>query len=218
MSVTFSPTIAGAVNGTLTISDNSASGSQVVSLLGTGTSADFALASASGGSTVATVAAGQAATYSLVVAGSPGFSGQVTLTCTGAPANASCSITPSSVTLAKGANASFTVTVTTQATITASLSHYGNWTGALALLAFLGMPLMIIIAKPTPQHATLSAIVLISLAALTSAGCGGGSGQNTAPPGQTTHVATTPQGTYTLMVTGTSGSATTSQPLTLKVQ
>jgi hypothetical protein len=218
LSVSFAPTTAGAANGTLTISDNSASSPHSVALLGTGSSPSFTLAAASGGSTTATVAAGQTATYNLSVGGTPGFSGQVTLTCTGAPANASCSITPISLALAKGATANFMVAVTTQTTTTtASLSHSGNWTALFGVLAIFGSPLIIVIRKPMPKHATVTAIALIAVVTFFSTACGGG-GSQTNPPTPTTHSVTTPQGTYTLTVTASSGSLTTSRPLTLKVQ
>lgn len=216
VSVSFVPTSAGAAAGTLTITDNAVSSPQTVTLLGTGTSPSFVLSAAPGGSTTATVTSGQTATYNLSVAGTPGFSGQITLTCTGAPANAACSISPASLTLAKGASSNFTASVTTQTTTTASLSHVGSWTTTFGVLAIFALPLAMVNGKSKSRHVTLTAIVLIGLVTFTSTACGGG--QNTNPPGSTTHSATTPPGTYSLTITASSGSVITSQPLTLKVQ
>jgi len=220
LSVSFTPNSGGAASGTLTISDNSPSSPHILNLLGTSTSPSFTIRAASGNSTTATVAAGQTATYNLSLAGTPGFGGSVTLVCTGAPTNATCSISPSSVTLTKGGSANFTVSIATQITITASVSHSGTWTGLFGVLAIFGLPLAFIIGKPISRHATVGAIVLIGLVTFTSIACGGGGGQTTNPPksSPTTQTATTPQGTYTVTVTASAGAITASQPLTLKVQ
>ncbi len=218
LAITFSPAAGGVANGVLTISDNSPSSPQSIALLGTGASPTFVLGAASGGSTTATVTEGQSATYNLSVAATPGFSGQVSLSCTGAPANAACSITPTSLTLSKGESANFTVSVTTQTTITASLYHSGNSVAAFSVLAMFGFPLFVMIGKPRPKHGVVMLIVLIGLVTFSSTACGGGGGQNANPPGPTPHALTTPQGTYTLVVTASSGSVSTSETLTLKVQ
>src|ERR1019366_8713510 len=52
--------------------------------------ADFTLTTSSGSS--ATVTRGQTATYTLSVGGQGGLSGTVTFTCTGAPSEATCTI------------------------------------------------------------------------------------------------------------------------------
>ena len=95
INVTFSPTATGPLTGTLTITDNSngvAGSTQSVALSGTGQ--DFTLAPPSGSSTSATVAPGQSATYTLSVAGEGGFNQSVSFTCTGAPSEATCTVSP----------------------------------------------------------------------------------------------------------------------------
>jgi len=85
--------------------DDAANSPQSVALSGTGQ--DFGV---SASTTSATVAAGQTASYTLSLASEGGFSGAVSLTCTGAPATATCSLTPSSVTLAAAGATPVTVT------------------------------------------------------------------------------------------------------------
>ena len=76
--------------------------------------ADFAVA-ASGAASV-TVNAGQSAAYTLDVTGLNGFSGSVSLTCTaGLPTAASCSFSPSAVTISGTAASSAALTISTTA-------------------------------------------------------------------------------------------------------
>jgi len=93
INVTFTPTVAGSRTGLLTITDNAAGSPQVVNLGGGG--ADF-LVSASPTST--SVIAGGTANYTITVTPTFGFNAKVSLSCTGAISNATCSISPSSVT------------------------------------------------------------------------------------------------------------------------
>ena len=116
--VFFDPSTSGARNGTLTIKDNAPGSPQIVPITGTGQ--DFSLAPSS--SSTATVAPGQAAKYAVVVAPGGGFNQNVTLTCSGAPAQSSCSVSPSSVTLKGATSAPVAVTVTTAGT-SASLAQ-----------------------------------------------------------------------------------------------
>jgi len=98
VSIVFTPTAIRQRTGTLTVSDNATGSPQTVPLSGTGVQ-PLSLGFGTGGSTTTTVASGQAATYNLSLSGSPGFSGTVGLSCSGAPQNATCSIVPSTVTL-----------------------------------------------------------------------------------------------------------------------
>lgn len=108
--VTFTPTASGARSAALTVSDNAPGSPQTVALSGTGQ--DFSLAPK--GPATATVAPGQTATYTVVVTPGGGFNQTVDLSCTGAPAESTCTVS-SSVTL-DGVNPSMaTVSVITTA-------------------------------------------------------------------------------------------------------
>ncbi|MGH9483090.1 MAG: choice-of-anchor D domain-containing protein, partial [Terriglobales bacterium] len=112
ISVTFTATAGGTRSGTLTLTDNATGNAQTVSLTGTGQ--DFSFAPPSGGTTTASVSPGQPATYTLSLAGLGGLDQSVAFTCTGAPSESRCSVSPS--TLMPGSSAtSVTVTVTTTA-------------------------------------------------------------------------------------------------------
>ena len=111
VAVTFTPTAAGAASGSLSFSDNAPNSPQTIALSGTGQ--DFTLAVSSGSPTSDTVAPGQPATYTLTTAGEGGFNQSVSLTCTGAPSEATCTV-PTPVTVGSPAT-NITVSVTTTA-------------------------------------------------------------------------------------------------------
>ncbi len=190
---------------------------------------DFTVAAASGGSTTQTVTAGQTATYSLSLAPSAGFSGTVTLACSGAPAGATCNVNPSSVSLSGTAAAPFTVSVSTAAHGAAAPGVLGSQAappavGPLGLLLYgvFGTAAMLWFGvrrkralaylKPLAMVAVV-ALLMSSMVILT--GCGGGGGTT---PQTSTKNPGTPAGTYTVVVTATSGSTTHTQNLTLTVQ
>jgi hypothetical protein len=211
--VTFKPTASGARTGLLTIVDDAISGEAFIALSGTGTAPTLAITPASGGATTATVTAGQTATYNLSIAATPGAAGTATLICSGAPINATCSVSPSSLNLSSSANATFTVTVNTQVVRTASLTFDGMKLASIGL-AFLAPVALVLTTRRRLSYRVRACVVLLAcmpLIALT--GCGGGGGNP--PPVQQTF--TTPPGTYTLTVSATTGKATVSQPLLLIV-
>jgi len=124
ISVSFTPTASGARTGLLIITDNSFAGSpQTTSLSGTGV--DFSL-SASPSS--ATVNAGQRAVYTVTVTPVGGtFNSSVALSCTGLPAQSSCSFAPAAPTPGSTA-ATSTLTLTTTPRHAHSGTPAGNYT------------------------------------------------------------------------------------------
>jgi len=214
--VSFDPTVSGSRSGTLTITDNAAGSPQMVSLSGTGQ--DFSVAPSS--SSTATVAPGQAANYTVTVAPGGGFNQAVTLSCSGAPAQSTCSISPSSITLS-GVPSTATVTVTTVGSSAALMQPsprarhmLGLWLafpGTLGLAMFLAGSL-----RERRSRRLLHGVAFLFILSMgvTMLGCGGGGGKGSNGG--------TPAGSYAITVTGsfTSGSATLTHAtkLTLVVQ
>jgi hypothetical protein len=191
ISVTFTPTVTGSRTASVTITDNASGSPHSVSLTGMGT--DFSLAAATGAncpsggncSTSATISAGSTATYDLQVTPSNGFNGSVALTCSGAPGNSICAVSPASVPPAGSANYAFTVTVSNTANVMLVPQPYfrgiPGMPNSYALLIF---PMLLFVLWAVSHGRTSSyarrvlvpAMAILFFCVLYSAGCGGGSG------------------------------------------
>ncbi|HEY1808134.1 MAG TPA: choice-of-anchor D domain-containing protein [Acidobacteriaceae bacterium] len=209
ISLTFSPTTAGAVSGTLTLSAANLSRPLTVALAGSGS--DFSLAVT--GSSSAIVTSGQTASYTLQLAGLVGTSGTVALSCSGTPQNATCTLNPSSLTL-NGLNpASSTVTVATGVTASAVMAPAATWK-ALAPLLALTVPLagfgFRLRRRLSVLLVLLAACVVFPLACGVSSSSGSGSGGSGGSGDGT--------GAYTLTVNATMSNITHTARLTLTVQ
>ena len=175
------------------------------------TTGTFALSNS--GNITVTRGASSGNTSTITVTPSGGFTGSVSLTCAIAPtaanAPATCSLNPTSVNITSGALTSTLSVSTTAATaLNEPLKLFWPSTGGavLAVLFFF---------VPRRRRNWLAMmglfIVLVSGIAI---GCGGGGGSSGG--GGTSNPGTTP-GTYTVTVTGTSGSTSKTTPVTLTV-
>lgn len=216
ITVTFTPTAAGNRTGTLSTTDSSSGSPQTVALSGMGV--DFSIVTPTGGSTTASVTAGQPATYNLQMSPT-GFSGTITLTCTGAPSGATCTPAPATLTTNGTAPIPFAVNVTTQAN--SALFRFGPDSShrppisPIALTAW-SMLLVLLLAgaalsrRPVNVRVKSACFLGLASAAIFLAACGGGSA--TTPPNVGTQ-----KGTYTLVLTAKSGTLTHTMNLTLNV-
>jgi hypothetical protein len=222
VSVMFTPTTSGSRNGSVQITDDAAGSPQAVTLSGTGE--DFTISVAPGSASSATVAPGGTASYNLSVTPEDGLSGTVSLSCSGAPSEAMCTVLPSQLTLNGTSAAAAAVSVGTAAP---SLVGPRNYTSPPSLgprelslrtwwlVALLAALLAICVTKALGQiqsrgiRRRVSLLTLLPplLLALLLTSC---SPSNPKNPG-------TPAGTYTLVVTATytSGSSTRTQTINL---
>lgn len=216
INVTFDPTAGGSRVGTLSISDNASSNSLEVALSGTGE--DFSI---SAQSTSATVSAGGTASYDFVLAPKGGFSGDVSLSCSGVPAKSTCSISPASVTLSGSSSADVTVKVATNAASDALPIPFNPpeippttmlWACLASLIGF-GVLVRFLPSRVRTRARFLAPLVVVLMAITFWTACGGGGG-STAP----SSTLGTPAGTYALTVTGKSGNLTQSTTVSLTVQ
>jgi hypothetical protein len=183
---------------------------------------DFAIAA---NPATASVRDGQSATFTFTVTPGGGFNSAVSFACSGLPALASCTFTPTSVT----PNGSpVTVTLAVKTTGPNASLQAPSWPGRkpLPLFAFwqlsgsLGIIGLMLAGSArrfrrdnssrssAVDAALLGVVVFVVL--LTSVGCGGGNSTPQQPP----H---TPTGTSTVAVTGTSGSTSHAANVTLTV-
>ncbi len=166
-----------------------------------------------------TVAAGGSTSYTITVTPSGGFMGTVSLSCSGAPVAANCTISPASVMLTGTNPETAAVTVTTTArsilapspklrTPTKPISL--PWPILLAMLVMLG----VLAAKGRQAKFALG---IASLVVLLCVGCGGGTTQPASPTPTTGPPGGTPAGASLIQFTGTSGSITRTTTVSLTV-
>jgi photosystem II stability/assembly factor-like uncharacterized protein len=219
--ITYTPTSSGPLSGQITVWDSSLEGADPI-YLGTPPSPDFSLGTAMGSSSAADVSPGGTASYAISVAPINGFKDTVSLACSGAPSKATCSVSPASVTLDGSNSQNVKVTVATTA---ASLAPPGPRSGPPApgnyalyhwWIVLLWLMMMGLLAGAFQQRKRrvawlAGAVMLAALAVSCGGGGSSGSGGGGTNPG-------TPKGTYTLTVTGTSGSLHHQTTLQLTVQ
>jgi hypothetical protein len=201
--VVFSPTAAGTINGTLTLTTNASPSTQTISLFGTGI--DFTLAAT--GSTSATLASGAngtSAVYNLQLSSLSTLSGAIALACTGTPADSSCTIYPPT--------ASLGTTIPIIVTIETGTTHAQLHTPVTGLFLALVIPLAFL-SRRKPRRNLLK----LSIALLTLTSC---ATDRTIPSATTAPVnyIPTPAGTYNLTISATAAGLTHSVPLILIIQ
>ena len=167
-------------------------------------------------STVTISAPGSSGSTSISVSSSTGFSGTITLACSGLPAGAVCQFSPASI-KATGTptTTSSAITVTTSSGTAAMLQpsahpSLGGWLTASSLMLFS----IVLIGGPRRRRRLPFLVATVALILL-APGCGGG-GSSTPPPPPPTPA--TVAGTYNILVTASSGSISSTSTFTLFVQ
>jgi hypothetical protein len=203
INVTFTPTAnggSGSATASLSVADNAAASPQTVPI--TGTVRNFSLTTTCKS---LTVVPGQTAIFTVDLAPVNGFTQSVSLSCSGAPALATCTVSQNSITL----DGSTTVQAKVTATTTKATGFLqfpvgrsnGNRMAGLAGLA--GLAALVVLpgkrgVKPRRRLRGLIFLLCMLAILVTLPSCAGGGGD---PPGNAA-------GTYPLTVTGTFQSAT----------
>ncbi len=204
LAATFSPGSTGSFAATLSIAD--AVGTQTSSLTGTGTAPpanpDFTVTATPASQTVVS---GSSVTYSVNVASmAAAFTQAVNLTASGLPPGATVSFSPASVTPGgPGAQSTMTIQTVAQRASSSEGPPWRPFAGPMVAVALLILPFR----SRRRIFRSLACVLMLMGIAGTLAGCGGGF----ALPGST-------PATYTITVTGTSGSDIHFTTVTLTVQ
>jgi subtilase family serine protease len=189
-----------------------------------------------------TILPGNQGTSTIAVAALNGFSGTVALTVSGCPANTTCTLSPSSVTVPPSENSTLTVqTTSSTAGGTYPLTITGT-SGKLTITTSVSLIIPNFSISATPASTTLAAggsttyLATVSpvngfsgAVGLTVSGCPTNSTCTlsstsvTLPPAQNSTLtvqtaSSTPSGTYSVTITGTSGSTVHSTSVTLVVK
>jgi len=214
--ITFTPAQAGNLVDQLTLTSSSLHAPLTVSLSGSGE--DFQLSVV--GSSSQTITSGQTATYQIAVTPVGASAGTLTFSCSGAPANSSCTFNPTTVSVAGGAAGSVTATITTGLPTIAwrcpaqasprALPERVTW--AIALL----LPCLFLRGR---SRRTFLGLVLTLALVLAPTACGvHASGGSTGVTTGTTGTGSTPSGTSTVTLTASFPGAQRSVTVTLVVQ
>jgi len=198
-SVSFAPTTTGARVGSMTIVSSDNESPHVVALSGTGW--NFELTAP----TALTVTAGSTGTLTLTVTPLGGFDGTVTVACTNVPVSATCTLSTTTMTFTDGVTAqTSTITLTAKSmTPPPGSSPGGNIKRMVVVLVFALAVLFAGASVRLPRQRWSFASVALLLLVLGVSGCGAN--------------ATTPQGSYTFDLTGTSGNVTNTIDVALTV-
>jgi hypothetical protein len=220
LSLVVSPTAAGAVSETLSVTDDAPDSPQVLTVSANAAAA-FTVTSAAS-SLTASVSAGQTATYTLQLTPGADFNGTVAFACSGAPLAAACQA-PASVTLNIGTPVTMNVTVSTSGKSLGGppigwrrpprlpvFDVMVGW-GVLFLAMAIGLA---VAARESARRilslrvAVVSVLVLLPMIGAME-GCGGGAVSTPPPQGSSV---TTPSGTSTIVLTPT-GTSLSGKPL-----
>jgi len=220
INVSFTPQATGARSASITLTDDAATRVQSVLIQGTGTSA-FQLNPAPASTTTAAITAGQTAQYNLQLNPGTGFTGNVSLSCTGAPANARCNLSSSTLNIASANPFSFAVSVSTASASSGEFLSQRRFVWPLGFFQFIGILSVFgwfAFQLQRPQRRMLFATALLAVfVAFSASGCGGGgTSEVTQQPVQVAQA--TPKGNYTITVSASANNLPTqSISLTLTV-
>ncbi len=212
INVSFTPSATGNRSASITLTDDAPNSPQTLFVQGTGATA-FQLNPSPQSSTAAAVIAGQTAQYSLQISPGSGFSGNISMSCSGLPLATSCAFSPTAINVTASNPVSFTTRIATTGSASAASPiitiRETDWRVApipVAALAILCLLLTWLRTTNAQQAATsrskaISALLLVGIFAGGIAGCGGASNVITPPPQQLV----TPKGNYVVTVTATAG-------------
>ena len=204
IAVTFTPGAVASFSATISVADSVAGSPQTISVSGAGIAApDFTVSATPAAETVSN---GGVATYQVTVGSVNGdFSSAVALSATGLPKGATAMFAPASVT--PGGESEGSVLTIQTASLAAQAHRHGGWPWVPEVMLAFCIPLLWWRRRERIWRLGCGLLcLLLSAGAAMLTGCGGG------------YYSQAPAQTYTITVTGTSGSTQHSTTVTLTVQ
>jgi trimeric autotransporter adhesin len=204
IAVTFTPASVASFSATISVADSAAGSPQSVTLSGAGIAApDFTVSATPAAETVSN---GSVATYQVTVGSVNGdFSSAVALSAAGLPTGATAMFAPASVT--PGGESEGSVLTIQTASLAAQTHRQGGWPWVPEVMLAFCIPLLWWRRRERIWRLGCGLLcLLLSVGAAMLTGCGGG------------YYSKAPAQTYTVTVTGTSGSTQHSTTVTLTVQ
>jgi 6-phosphogluconolactonase (cycloisomerase 2 family) len=221
INVSFTPQATGGRSASLTLMDDASVQTQTLSVQGAGT-ASFQLNPAPSSATSASITAGQTALYNLQLNPGTGFTGNVSISCAGAPIAARCNPSSGMLNVTSANSVSFGVSVSTTGASTSEISPRPRFEWPRGYFQFMTMMLIVLIwfaiqrCQRLPRKMSFALIWLPVLVAFSASGCGGGG--STEALQQPPAAQVTPKGSYTITVSASANNLPTqSISLTLNV-
>ena len=163
------------------------------------------------------ISAGQTITTTLTVQPLGGYSGTVKFSCSALPVATSCSLSPTTATVANGLNQTTTLTIlTTAQSISASSIHQQNLSNRVPLLAWASLFLLVSLPRRTRRFAwravpSLFLLLLLIGGLLSLSGCSSTPAANKPPP-----TPSTPRGLQSVTVTASDAAGGPSHSLNIQ--
>ncbi|WP_128912516.1 beta strand repeat-containing protein [Granulicella sibirica] len=214
LQVAFVPTVGGTRTGSLAFTDSAANSPQTLTL--SGTAIDFTLTP--DGPTSVSVSNGVAGKFPLLLTSATGTPGTASFACAGAPANATCNVTPQDPAL--GGTTVISVTLATGVSASGAAARRNRFATTIWLEAVLPLWIFAFRRNNRPGRSWRGFILCLLCAGLIGfAGCGADrlipeTGAGTSSPGGVV----TPSGSYSVAVSAMSAGLTRTVNLTLIVQ
>ena len=168
--VAFTPSTAGQLTGSLTVTSSALAGPVSAALSGMG----FDFGAAILGAPSRTICSGQVASFTVVLSPMNGSSGTFTLQCGSLPVGAACSFNPASETVSPNSTGNVTVQIATERTSSIQRPDGTGWGAGVAICALLFLPLAVRSRRKTLWLCAVLAILICGVSSC--AGSGGGAG------------------------------------------
>lgn len=185
--------------------NNPATGS--VTVIVTAVAPSFTMSTSS---TSMSLSAGAAGTTTLTLTSNAAFSGTVSFSCSGLPAEASCTVTPTTLSITPNQTASVVAVIATTPKNNSFQAAIHTPRVFTTISGISSASLLLLFWRRRRNLAAWKAMALVVFAVVFAAGLTGCSGSSDKYSG-------TPAGTSSIVVTATSGSVTVSQTITLTV-